>query len=137
MAIRSNLEKLLMNMETKAEDELSFLLSTGPEYFTTAQLIRLKGQWEVKNRLFHQLHRIILRIGALAPAWLLLWLICSGLKIPYLGLLFLFFFPFSLLTFLGGMVLLRYLFSGKGHLDLVGKLIQEELGKRRRSAGKA
>lgn len=132
MALRNKMEKFLSHMETKAEDELSFLLSTGAEYFTTDQLLRLKGQWEVKNRLFHKLHALFLRIGALAPVWLLLWLVCSGLNLARLGVFFLFFFPFSILSFLGGMLLLRNLFAGKGHLDMVGRIIQDELQKRYR-----
>lgn len=118
-------------MESNAEDELSFLFSTGAEYFTTAQLIRLKGQWEVKNYYFHRLHKTWIRMAALAPVWLCVWLLFDLVGLPVLGLIFLFFFPFSLVSFFVGMFLMRWLFPGKGHLDMVGDMIQEELIKRK------
>ena len=114
-------------MEEKAEDELSFLLSTGVEYFSTAQLMRLKGQWEIKNYYFHKLYKIWGRIGATAPVGLCIWLAFDLLGLPTLGLFFLFFFPFSLLVFFVGMVLMRRLFPGKGHLDMIGEMINNEL----------
>ena len=125
-----NLHETLTDMESKAEDELSFLLSTGAEYFTTAQLIRLKGQWEIKNHYFRQLHKVWIRVAALAPLWLCVWLVFDLLGLPVLGLVFLFFFPFSLMSFFAGMLLMRWLFPGNGHLDIVGELIQAELNKR-------
>lgn len=126
-----NLNKTLTDMESNAEDELSFLFSTGAEYFTTAQLIRLKGQWEVKNYYFHRLHKTWIRMAALAPVWLCVWLLFDLVGLPVLGLIFLFFFPFSLVSFFVGMFLMRWLFPGKGHLDMVGDMIQEELIKRK------
>lgn len=126
-----NLNKTLTEMESKAEDELSFLLSTGAEYFTTAQLIRLKGQWEVKNYYFHRLHKAWIRMAALAPAWLCVWLVLDLMGLPVLGLFFLFFFPFSLVSFFVGMFLMRWLFPGKGHLDMVGEMIQQEIIRRK------
>lgn len=118
-------------MESNAEDELSFLFSTGAEYFTTAQLIRLKGQWEVKNAYYRQLQKAWIRLAALAPIWLCVWLILDLAGLPILGLIFLFFFPFSLISFFVGMFFMRWLFPGKGHLDMVGDMIQEELMKRK------
>lgn len=117
-------------MESKAEDELSFLFSTGARYFTTAQLIRLKGQWEVKNYYFHRLHKAWMRMAALAPLWLCIWLVFDLVGLPIIGLVFLFFFPFSLVSFFVGIFLMRWLFPGKGHLDMVGEMIHEELNKR-------
>lgn len=126
-----NLNKTLAEIESRAKDELSFLLATGAAYFTTVQLIRLKGQWEIKNQYFHRLHKAWIRMAALAPIWLCVWLLLDLLGLPVLGLIFLFFFPFSLVSFFVGMFLMRWLFPGKGHLDMVGEMIQEELDKRR------
>ncbi len=125
-----NIDRLLNTIEENAEDELSFLLSTGPAYFSTAQLLRLKGQWEAKNAIFHKTYTACLRIGASAPVWPLLWMLCKNIGLPFLGLVFLFLFLFSLCFFLGGMLLMRYLFHGNGHLDMVGAIINEELQKR-------
>ncbi|MEO0338656.1 MAG: hypothetical protein AAF242_05525, partial [Bacteroidota bacterium] len=101
-----------------------------PAYFSTATLLRLRGQWEAKNAFFHKIYKACLRVGASAPIWPLLWLLCKNIGLPFLGLLFLFLFLFSLCFFLGGMLLMRYLFPGNGHLDMVGSLINEELQKR-------
>lgn len=130
MAIQPKLDQMLLNMEEKAEDELSFLLSTGVEYFSTAQLMRLKGQWEVKNHYFHKFHKTWVKIGATAPIWLCIWLAFDLLGLPIIGLFFLSLFPSALIIFFVGMVLMRRLFPGKGHLDMIGKMINEELNSR-------
>lgn len=127
MPVQPNLDETLQNMEEKAEDELSFLLSTGVEYFSTAQLMRLKGQWEIKNYYFHRLYKTWVRIGATAPIWLCIWLAFDLLGSPLIGFFFLFLFPLSLLIFFVGMMLMRRLFPGKGHLDMIGKMINNEL----------
>ena len=126
-----NIDDMLLRIEENAADELSFLLAVGPEYFSNAHLIRLKGQWEVKNALFHRLYKIWMKIGVSAPLWFGLWLLLDLLKVPVVGLVFLFLCPFSLFSFFGGMVLMRFLFKGKGHLDMVGDMIQQELQKRK------
>lgn len=130
MPVQPNIDQILHNMEEKAEDELSFMQSTGVEYFSTAQLRRLKGQWEIKNYYFHKLYKIWTRVGASAPIWLCIWLVLDLLGAPKIGLVFLFFFPLSLITFYIGMMIMRRIFPGKGHLDMVGSLINEELKKR-------
>lgn len=127
------LNRTLADLESDAEDELSFLASTGAQYFTTAQLIRLKGQWEVKNHYFHRLHKTWIWMAALAPIWLCIWLLLDLIGLSILGLVFLFFFPFSLFSFFVGMGLMRWLFPGKGHTDMVGDMIQEELERRKRN----
>ena len=53
-----NIDQLLNTIEENAEDELSFLLSTGPAYFSTATLLRLRGQWEAKNAFFHKIYTL-------------------------------------------------------------------------------
>ena len=131
MAAEPNLDRMLHNMEENAEDELSFLLSTGVQYFSTAQLRRLRGQWEVKNYYFHRLYKTWTSIGATAPIWLCIWLGLDLLGAPILGLIFLFFFLFSVIAFFIGMLLMRRLFPGKGHLDMIGEMINEELSVRR------
>lgn len=130
MTEQPKLDQMLLNMEEKAEDELSFLLSTGVEYFSTAQLMRLKGQWEIKNYYFHKLYKTWVKIGATAPIWLCIWLALDLSGLPIIGLFFLLLFPSALIAFFIGMVVMRRLFPGKGHLDMIGRLINDELSRR-------
>lgn len=126
-----DLDQMLQHLEDHAENELSFLADTGAEYFSTAQLIRLKGQWQVKFQLFEQLNRILVRIIATSPIWLILWMAASALQMTILGLCFLLLFPFSFLLFFCGQFFLRFAFKGNGHQENVGDMIDRELEKRR------
>jgi hypothetical protein len=134
MAIR-DLDQLLQSLEGQAEDELALLESTGPEYFTTAQLWRLRGQWEVKNRLFRSSQRWLLRLAAVSPGWIAGWWLLSLLGWRYLALLSLFLFPVSIFLFFTGLYYTHRLFRGKGHLDATGEMIVRELKGRHGYAG--
>lgn len=126
-----NAENILSQLERSATDELSYLESVGAEYFSTAQLIRLKGQWEVKNRLFDQVQRLLLRIVAVSPLWIGAWLLFSFLQWTYVALLCLALFPLSFVVFGFGLYWMRCFFKNRGHLDTVGDMIDAELRKRR------
>lgn len=126
-----DLDQMLQNLEEHAENELSFLADTGAEYFSTAQLIRLKGQWQVKYQLFEQFNFLLVRVIATSPIWLILWMVASALHWSILGLCFLVLFPFSFLVFILGQFFLRFAFKGSGHQEEVGKMIDRELEKRR------
>lgn len=133
MAIR-DLDQLLRSLEGQAQDELALLEETGPEYFTTAQLWRLRGQWEIKHRLFRRSQMWLLRLAAISPVWIVGWFIFSYLDWDYLALLSLFLFPVFLLIFFTGLFYTHRVFRGKGHLDATGELIVREL---KRRAGQA
>lgn len=129
MAIR-DLDQLLQSLEGQAEDELVLLESTGPEYFTTAQLWRLRGQWEVKNRLFRRSQQWLVRLAAFSPVWIAGWWLFSLLGWKYLALLSLFLFPVFMILFFAGLYYTHRLFRGKGHLDATGEMIVGELKRR-------
>jgi len=126
-----DLDQMLQHLEANAENELAFLADTGAEYFSTAQLIRLKGQWQAKHALFRQLNFVLIRIVAFSPVSLILWMGAMALNFRLLGLLFLLFFPFSFLLFFGGQLFIRFAFKGNGHHEQVGEMIDRELEKRR------
>lgn len=132
MTIR-NLNRVLQTLEDDAGDELALLESTGPQYFSTPELWKLRGQWEVKNRLFRDFQAFLLRLAAFSPVWIVLWGLCSLIGWSYLALLFLFMFPVSFMVFFAGLYYLRRVFKGKGHLDATGEMIVKEL---RRRAGR-
>jgi len=122
---------MLQHLEEHAENELSFLADTGAEYFSTAQLIRLKGQWQVKHQLFKQFNLLLIRVIATSPIWLILWMAASALHWSLLGVCLLVLFPVSFLVFILGQFFLRFAFRGNGHHEEVGALIDQELEKRR------
>lgn len=130
MAIR-DIESIIKHLEGNAADELSYLESVGVEYFTTEQLLRLRGQWEVKNHLFYYFQRLLIRIVAYSPVWIAGWFLLEWIKWHYLALLSLALFPLSFVVFFAGLAFMHTFFKGKGHLSRVGEMIGEELERRR------
>lgn len=129
MAIR-DLDHMISHLEQSAEDELSLLEDTGAEYFSTPQLLRLYGQWEIKNRLFHTFQKLLIKIAAFSPLWVGGYFIGQILGWTYLSLLLLAGFPLSFMVFFAGLIFIKVFFKGKGHLDQVGDQIKLELRKR-------
>ncbi|MCB9266332.1 MAG: hypothetical protein H6558_14985 [Lewinellaceae bacterium] len=134
MPIR-NIDGVIKHLEDNASDELAHLESVGPEFFTTEQLLRLRGQWEVKNHLFRAFQQLVVRIAAISPVWVAGYFLFTLLKLRYLALLSLALFPLSFVVFFAGLAFIFKYFKGKGHLDRVGEMIAEELN-RRKEAGK-
>lgn len=128
--IHQNTDRILKYLEKQASDELSYLASIGAHYFSTAQLIRLKGHWEVKNHLFWQLQGLLLRIAATAPIWLIAWFVFDLLQWKWLSLLSLALCPLSFFIFFAGLLFMQKFFKSKGHLESVGEMIEGELLKR-------
>ena len=131
MPIR-NIDGIIKHLEDHASDELAHLESVGAEFFTTEQLLRLRGQWEVKNHLFKAFQKLVVRIVAISPLWIAGYYLFAFLKLKYLALLSLALFPLSFVVFFGGLAFIYSYFRGKGHLDRVGEMISEELTKRKR-----
>jgi len=131
MPIR-DLDSMLKRLETDATDELSELEAVGADVYETGQLLRLRGQWEVKNTLFHVYQRFFIRIMGVSPLWLVLWFVCRLIGLSFLGLFFLALFPLSFALFLSGMVFMQQFFKGRGHLDRVGSMLAEELQRRQK-----
>ncbi len=129
MAIR-DLDHMISQLEQSAEDELSLLEDTGAKYFTTPQLLRLYGQWEIKNRLFHVFQKLLLRIAAISPLWVGGYFICQAVGWNYISMLLLAGFPLSFMVFFAGLIFIKVFFRGKGHLDKIGDQIKVELRNR-------
>lgn len=129
MEIR-NLDNLLQELEQGATDELDFLWQTGAEYYSTAQLWRLRGQWEIKNDLFRRFQRLLLGIAAASPVWLLLSVGFLLMDVPRLATFCLLMFPITYFLFLMGQIFMRRYFKGRGHLEAVGAAIVAELRQR-------
>jgi len=128
--IARNADSILKHLEKTASDELAYLESVGAEYFSTTQLIRLKGQWEVKNQLFWQFQRFLLRCAASAPVWMMLWFAFDLLHWKWMSLICLALCPLVFILFFAGLLFMRKYFKSKGHLETVGEMIDNELLKR-------
>ena len=133
MPIR-NIDGIIKHLEDNASDELAHLESVGAEFFTTEQLLRLRGQWEVKNYLFKVFQQLVVRIVAISPVWVGGYYLFAFLKLKYLALLSLALFPLSFVVFFAGLAFIYSYFKGKGHLDRVGEMIAEELNRRKDAA---
>ena len=127
-----NIDGIIQHLEANASDELAHLESVGAEFFTTEQLLRLRGQWEIKNELFKIFQKLVIRIVAISPLWIAIYYLFTALKWKFLALLSLSLFPLSFVVFFAGLVFLYTYFRGKGHLDRVGEMIAEELSKRKK-----
>ena len=125
-----DLDQVLSHLEDGAEDELALLESTGPAFYSTGDLLRLRGQWEIKNQLFRTYNRLLLGTVAISPIWIGLYFLADLLGWRYLSLLFLALFPLSFVIFFAGLLFMRRYFRGKGHLDNVGEMIVTELRRR-------
>ncbi|MEM1218663.1 MAG: hypothetical protein AAGH79_07115 [Bacteroidota bacterium] len=124
------INNLLSKLEKESNNEFGLLESTGPDFFSTPSLLELRGQWKERMRLFQVLHRLTISIGASSPAWLVLGAIFGilGLQLP--ATICLLMFPISFLIFLISTFAIRSYFRGKGHLEMMGRMIENELIRR-------
>ena len=123
-------QHLLERIETEAKDELTYFNQLDPHHFTTVELYRLLGQWEVKHQLFKQIQHFILWTVAISPIWLVAAYIFNLLTWTKLTILSLILFPCSFVIFFAGLYFMNITFHGKGHLEEVGEKIKGELKKR-------
>lgn len=130
-----SIKGILELFEQQAEDELNLLSDTGPEFFTTSHLLRLRGQWEVKSALFQFFQQIMMQVVAISPIWMILALLLFWLKWIILALALALLFPLSFVFYFFGLWLMQKVFRGRGHLEAVGEVIDEELNKRREEKG--
>ena len=80
-----HLDHLLKNLEQGADDELSELESVGASFYPTGQLLRLRGQWEIKSTLFKKFQRFFVGAVATSVVWLILWECASSWGYPDSG----------------------------------------------------
>ncbi|MBK8491142.1 MAG: hypothetical protein IPL49_09710 [Saprospirales bacterium] len=123
-------------MEREAEEDFSLLLSTGPVFFSTAQLLEMYGRVLEREVLFHRLRRAIVWAGALSPSWILVGFIFGLMGwIPLASVAFVL-FPVSLLFFLGGAFLLQSWLGTRGSLEHMRLLLEMELSRRKEGTEK-
>ena len=132
----THLHKILSNIEREAEQDFSLLLSTGPTFFATSQLIELRGRVLEREALFIRLHRANLWVGALSPSWIVVGFILGLMGwIPLAALAF-GLFPLSFVLFLAVSFLLKNWLGTRDSLEHMRLLVEMELSRRREHAEK-
>jgi len=125
------LNELLSDIEAKSKDDFTMLEDCGAEYFSTSDLLELRGRWKEQTRIFTKLHKANIILGASAPIWLVLaavFGICGFVKAATTAI---FMFPIVLFIFMLGAFFLRSQFRTKGYLEFIGREINYELGRRK------
>jgi hypothetical protein len=122
----------LKQLEEQSEDDFDLLASVGSDYFSTADLLLLKGKWEERQQTFERLYKALLHVGASSPVWLLLGLGFSFLGIPVAATSLLMLAPIAFLAFIAGAFYLKRTYNSRGYLEYIGMIIDEELEKRKK-----
>ena len=124
------LHQYLQDLENCAGDDFAMLQDCGAEYFSTSDLLEMRGVWKEKTRVFDKLHRINMFIGLSSPVWL----IASGLLFwgGYMRSALTTFtvFPVTFVLFIGFAVFIKIQYGSRGLLDWAGREISDELDKR-------
>lgn len=131
----ASIENVVSNIEKGGKDEHTLLMEVGAEYFTTADLIRLLGQWEIKFEIFNRFQKTLIWVGAASPAWLLIATIGYFINLQYLASFALIMFPVTAFICFAGLIWMNYYFKSKGYLEQIEILIREELKKREHKSG--
>lgn len=131
MGTHPSVQKIIQGLEDHARDELSFLLSTGPQHYATEDLYRLMGQLEIKLQLLHKFTRLNIYLAASAPVWLVLGLLFELIGWKALALWCLSLFPATFVLFFAALYAIKTYFKGKGDLLEIRTIIKSELLQRR------
>jgi hypothetical protein len=124
------LKDVLERIERSSQDDFAQIVDVGPEYFSTATLLRLQGRCQEALQIFDQLHRLLLWLGVCSPGWILLSFpigLAGNLRLAYfvMGLSPLTFFIFAI-----GSLLLKSKYNSRGYLEYIESSIATELKKR-------
>ncbi|MBR9922118.1 MAG: hypothetical protein GYB31_14865 [Bacteroidetes bacterium] len=125
------LNRYLEGLEKSAENDFNLLESAGAEYFSTAELLEMRGRCREKRRLFAKLHKVVLLTGAGSPVWIVGGFVCATLGLEFAAMFSLLLFPISFLLFVAGGLFLRNHFRSKGYMEHISHLIEWELSRRR------
>ena len=125
------LDKLLSGIEAKSKDDFAMLEECGAEFFSTSDLLELRGCWKEQTRMFTKLHKANIILGASAPVWLVIAAILGVSGFTKAASSALFVFPIVLLVFMIAAFFLRAQYRSKGYLEFIGREIDYELGRRK------
>jgi hypothetical protein len=124
-------EQFLKSLEEEAVDEFDQLASVGGKYFSTADLLVLKGKWEERFKLFNRLHKLLMYVGGGSAVFLILAFLAALFQLHLLASTFLILSPLSFIGFIWGSFYLKKEFNSRGYLEYIGMSIDQELAKRK------
>lgn len=127
-----SLDKLIHRIEKECSNEFHLLEEVGAAFFSTAQLIELRGVWKSQYQLFFRVQKKLLLLVILSPTWLVISGILFLMDLSFIGNATLMLFPFSFFVFIIANMILPYFLGSKGYLEGIGGIINSELRKRKR-----
>ena len=122
----------LRDIENKSEDEFAELLSTGPEFYETSDLLILFGKWQERFLIFRSLYQWMFKLVTFSVISLVLGVAFGFLQWRFPALFCLAFFPLSFALILIIAVWLKVRFNSQGHLEFIGESLRKELEKRKK-----
>lgn len=125
-----NIDDYLKKLETEASNEFELLDATGPEFFSTSELLELRGRWKERMAFFTVAHRGSILLGASSPAWILLGFAFGAMGLQTPATLCLLFFPVFFISFVAASVAIKLYFGSRGQLEYFGRIIDIELNRR-------
>ena len=121
------LNKQLQDIENQAGKEFEYLLAVGAKYFSTDELLELRGVWKARYRLFCKFQKIVILLGASSPGWILVGFTLSLLGFQGLAFYATMLFPITFVLSIAGAFWLKSEFESKGFLEHVGTMINSEI----------
>ena len=125
-----SIHNFLNDLEEESRDDFGFLESTGAKFFTTGELMELRGRSRERIHFYRQWHRANIILGASSPAWIILGFIFGILGLQGAAKLSLLLFPICVLLFVGGALYLKRQFRSIGYQEHIARLIETELMER-------
>ncbi len=126
-----NIDGITRRLEQLAGRELHQLLDLGAAAYSTADLIRLRGQWEAKKELQSWLQPRLIRLLACTPAYAALFTLFFFLDWGVLALIAVALIPLSFILAGIGWWLLQRFCGSQSLLQAVDEMIEEELQRRK------
>ncbi len=126
----TDVQNILHKIEKDARNEFGQLTDIGAEFFSTAELLRLKGKWEATIQHYFMLNKILTITGATSPIWVILAFPIGLLGFDRLAYFIMGIFPISFFIYLIGSYFMKKHYKSKSHLNYIGAVISEELKKR-------
>jgi hypothetical protein len=126
------LDKQMRRIEYETSDTLRLLSDTGaPEYFSTKELIQLKEKVQDELRLFKMWQQRSIALGVGSAICFAALIVFGFLKLIWVAVVAAALCVGCFAGFYMGVALMKKRFESRGELDYVGRLISEELRKRK------
>lgn len=128
------LDRQLKRIEREANDEYLQILSFGARCYSTPELQRLLRALDKKVQLHDYYRRMVFIVGASTTLWIAFCFLFQSLDYSIGVYATLFMVPFSIIGFTVGNIILNKRFKAVRDANLVEKIINEELDRRRKDA---